>query len=546
MRRSRFHAIAGFISALVLIGCASSGSSTEKGGLVPFGPAGMTKDAAEPTRRALIIGIDEFEDERFPKLDYPTKDAQGLAAAIQGFSDVTVLTGRESTRRSRVLAALSALVDRARNRDDTVLVYFSTHGSLDRRPGEDLERYIITADSRLDLVASTAIAVSDVMAVLNRTQGRRVVLILATCHSGTGKSQLPDQLASALRGLKSPPVAPIHVVSEASFVLSAAAFGEAAREDERLGHDVYTHFLLEALRDGDRDQDGAVTVTEAHDFARERTYHFTGGRQRPSAESIILGVDPIVLAGKRARVARPTIYSYAASAEGLELSIDGSPKGTLPGGVAVEPGERVLELRRVSDGDLVYRGTIALAPGERTDLSALLPKPPEYVLSLGPTLFMPTSSTVRESYFPASFGLQLALRSRHLAIQHLVLEATFGWVYSSGDALDANEGLPFTLSAIRPGARAGIGLDLLAPLSFEATAGAGVLYAWRSFDTPTFEASESLLGPWLSGRIGLAWSALDWLRVGAELEVGSFWGTLGTDSGAQPFLGATLAAGARF
>ena len=35
--------------------------------------------------------------------------------------------------------------------------------------------------------------------------------------------------------------------SEAVVVLSAAAFGEPAREDEALGHDVYTYFLLEAL-----------------------------------------------------------------------------------------------------------------------------------------------------------------------------------------------------------------------------------------------------------------------------------------------------------
>lgn len=52
---------------------------------------------------------------------------------------------------------------------------------------------------------------------------------------------------------------------------------------------------LEALSAGDRDGDGAVTISEAHDYPRERAWQFTQGQQRPAAESTILGLDPIVL-----------------------------------------------------------------------------------------------------------------------------------------------------------------------------------------------------------------------------------------------------------
>ncbi|MEI8351089.1 MAG: TonB-dependent receptor, partial [bacterium] len=51
-------------------------------------------------------------------------------------------------------------------------------------------------------------------------------------------------------------------------VLSASAFGETAREDDRLQGDVYTHFLIEGIKSGDLDGDGAVTLTEADDYAR--------------------------------------------------------------------------------------------------------------------------------------------------------------------------------------------------------------------------------------------------------------------------------------
>src|SRR6267142_1338859 len=95
---------------------------------------------------------------------------------------------------------------------------------------------------------------------------------------------------------------PLEQVSEAVIVLTAAAFGESAREDEALAHDVYTHFLLRALDEGDRDGDGAVTASEAHDYAREQTYTYTGGQQRPTAEADIVGRDPIVLRGRAERV----------------------------------------------------------------------------------------------------------------------------------------------------------------------------------------------------------------------------------------------------
>ena len=105
-------------------------------------------------------------------------------------------------------------------------------------------------------------------------------------------------------------VRPIEEVSRASVVLAASDWGETAREDAKLENDIYTHFFVEALRIGaDRNGDGAVTVSEAHDYARRMTYEYTNGRQRPSAETAEVGADPIVLVGRvlrrRAEPARP-------------------------------------------------------------------------------------------------------------------------------------------------------------------------------------------------------------------------------------------------
>jgi hypothetical protein len=161
-------------------------------------------------------------------------------------------------------------------------------------------------------------------------------------------------------------------VSRASVLLAASDWGEAAREDEKLGHDIYTHFLVEALRiPADRNGDGAVTVSEAHDYARRLTYEFTGGRQRPSAETSEVGADPIVLVGKVTRAGRPELYSYAAALDGFELLIDGRPLAELPGGVAVDPGRHRVQLTK-GGGAPLFDDRVSLDAGQRIDLQELV------------------------------------------------------------------------------------------------------------------------------------------------------------------------------
>jgi hypothetical protein len=155
-------------------------------------------------------------------------------------------------------------------------------------------------------------------------------------------------------------------------VLAASDWGETAREDEQLGHDVYTHFLVEALRLGaDRNGDGAVTASEAHDYARRMTYQFTGGRQRPSAESTEVGVDPIVLVGKVVRAGKPELYSYAPVLDGFEILVDGKPLAELPGGVAVDPGRHRVQVAK-GGGPALYDGRVDLDPGQRVDMQDLV------------------------------------------------------------------------------------------------------------------------------------------------------------------------------
>jgi hypothetical protein len=372
-RPCRIAALAGVVAALA---CAAP-AQREKGRLVISDVARERLEAAgAPRRLALLVGIQRFDDPAWRPLRYPEADAEALAAvlrdrALGAFDEVKVLAGGAS--RDELRAALRALADRDRDERDTVVVYVSSHGTLARDAAGALRRYVVARDTRLEDAAATGLAMDELKAEFDRLRSRRKVLVLATCHSGSGKSLLPDGVQRELAGTKGGFfVRPIEEVSRASLVLAASDWGETAREADELGNDIYTHFLVEALRSGaDRNGDGAVTASEAHDYARRRTYAYTGGRQRPSAEASVVGVDPIVLVGKVARDGKPELYSYAAGLDGFTVKVDGRPLAELPGGVAVDAGRLRVQVAK-GDGPELVDETLRLRAGDRLDVATLL------------------------------------------------------------------------------------------------------------------------------------------------------------------------------
>jgi hypothetical protein len=509
-----------FVAVFALAACASS-SGLKGRPLSAFAPAGITDVPAQ--RHALLVGIDHFEDERFNELRFAAADARALAIALSEFDDVRELIRPEQTRRAAILEALDELERRIRSPRDTVLLYFSTHGSLAQRPGGELERELVIGDTRLDLLRETGLSVDDLIHRAERLPSRRVAVVLATCHAGRGKSQISDALAQALAARKAP--APkLEDVSEAVVVLSAAAFGEAAREDETLGHDVYTYFLLEALSAGDRDGDGAVTISEAHDYARERTWKFTQGQQRPASESTILGVDPIVLHGQRQRDGLPVIYSYAHSSEGIAVRVAGQQKGVLPGGFAVSPGKYRLELYDSGTGELIYASTIELNRGDRVELSRLIPPGPRLEIGLGGGVFVPLSRGARDALSVAPM-LGLRVRGRNWPAAPLASELTVSLFGNAGTTATSDHPLPYQLLGVHLQLGLGWMFELSRVLSLEPQLRVGNIWLSRRF-SGTVSSDETLRALTLSPAVELAAAASDSFRIALRFEVSLFYGRL--------------------
>lgn len=363
---------------LLASGCAGSFDGLKGSPQGLHGAQETIAAAFRPRRIAMMIGIDAFQDRRWPSLKYAAKDAQDLAAVLKDptigrFDDVSLLTAPAETTRERILAAVDELASKNLSPDDTILFFISSHGTLERAADGQIHQYVVTQDTVMKDVPNTALDLSTLKTAFNMLKSQKKVLVLAFCHSGQGKSQLNDTMQSALSALKGPFfVKPIETVSEATIVLTASSWGETAREDRTLENDIYTHFLVEAIRGKDRNGDGAVTVTEAHDYAKERTYYFTKGEQRPSMESVILGADPIILSGEVTHTGKPVLYDYSSRYQDLDVVVDGQNKGTLPSGIAVEPGVHRVVLTPKDSTEPIFDERVRVRAGQELSIPLLL------------------------------------------------------------------------------------------------------------------------------------------------------------------------------
>ncbi|HEY7724649.1 MAG TPA: caspase family protein [Anaeromyxobacteraceae bacterium] len=527
-QRARPSTLAG---ALALAGLSCASLPLEKGRLVPAEVAREKLDAAyAPRRLALLVGIDRFDDAAWKQLRYPEKDAADLAAVLRdpargAFDDVEVLGGgptRESLR-----AALGRLAARNRDERDTVVIYLSSHGTLARDGRGDLRRYLVARDTRLADVAGTALSMDELKGEFERLRSRRRVLVLAACHSGGGKSLLPADVQLELEGVKSGFfVRPIEEVSRASVVLAASDWGETAREDERLGNDVYTHFLVEAMREAhDRNGDGAVTASEAHDYARRRTYEFSGGRQRPSAETAEVGADPIVLVGRVERRGKPELYSYAARLDGFTLRVDGRPLAEFPGGAAVEAGRRRVEVAK-GGGPALVDERLLLGPGERLDVERLLERAHgvwEVAPRAGGMGFLDAGS--RSSVLPPTWAGGVALVRRDWPAPRLALRLDLLGSAGAATLRQAGQTARYDYSAWTAGAAIPYRFPVGGALSILAGPRLSAVWLHRRFHID-LAAPESywtltpgLLGglSWESGRVTAGVEAhVDWMFVNVD------------------------------
>jgi len=131
--------------------------------------------------RALIIGINDYKDEKIPDLQTAVSDAKDMADLLikrYGFQ-VNLLLDQEATKEA-IYRALRNLASSTKS-DDSVLIYYAGHGDLDRTYNDGW--WIpVDAESGNPVTYLDNIQVQKSMRNMN---ARHVLLISDSCYSGT-------------------------------------------------------------------------------------------------------------------------------------------------------------------------------------------------------------------------------------------------------------------------------------------------------------------------------------------------------------------------
>lgn len=258
---------------------------------------------------ALLIGVGSFADPALPALSYSAKDARDLRAVLVdpehgrfASENVYLLTDAEATR-ERILAALDAIMKRARE-EDLVLLFASTHG-LPTREGAGLGGigYIATHDIAPDRPWERGLEFQDLSQALARMPARRRIAFLDTCYSGSlasrGEGSKDLLLESPGLSVSDEDLARL-TSSEGTFMVMSSEEQQVSWESDALRNGFFTYFLIEALRQGPEPPDLDRVFRHLQRQVADRVAAEKNARQIPrifpedgDLESFRIGVEPL-------------------------------------------------------------------------------------------------------------------------------------------------------------------------------------------------------------------------------------------------------------
>jgi hypothetical protein len=324
--------------------------------LAALAPAARAADDPDrPVRVAVLVGANGAAPGRQPLL-YSHRDVDRMAdvlRAVGGFQAANVFVLKDPSPKG-LMGALTAAVTRLQDHPQSLLYfYYSGH-----------------ADDQSLYPGGQATPLAPVRALIDEARVAVKVGVVDACRGGSwtrAKGLVPDE-PFAVRW-------PVSLGTEGSVLIASSSGRESAHESDRLQGSFFTYHFTGGLRGAaDRNANGEITMTEAFEYAKERTIRDTlrlaSETQHPSYAVNLRGRRDLVLA----QVAdSPSTLSLSQQEGPLELihAESGLQLLELPAGprkvkLAVPPGTYLVR-KRLPDGNLVRE--IKVKPGGLNELS---------------------------------------------------------------------------------------------------------------------------------------------------------------------------------
>ncbi len=217
---------------------------------------------------ALLVGVNKYFKAGFTKLDYPEADVEAVAAELKrlGFQ-ITILKGSSSGKDQATLENIertaNALV-KPLGGDDLMLVMLSGHGQqiavpdlADPKKQKEDGFYCPyeAVPSKPDTLFSISHLTDDILAP---NVGKKLILIDA-CRD------VPKDPGRGAKGIQGKVIS----LPENTAILFGCRAGQQSYENEKLGHGLFTHCLLEGLQ-GKATREGRLTWTNLAGYVEDR------------------------------------------------------------------------------------------------------------------------------------------------------------------------------------------------------------------------------------------------------------------------------------
>ncbi|MFE1747417.1 caspase family protein [Coleofasciculus sp. H7-2] len=237
----------------------------------------------------LLVGVNQYRDERLPSLRYSAVDCQGLADALagatQGFPQKEVRIHHDFAAQLPQLASVRTSLQQiaaAAKPQDTILFYFSGHGMLEPSRGgvsaSGQQAVLCLADTQKDNLLGTGLSLQELLQGLGNSLAHQQLVWLDACHSGG--MTLWGARGEQAESLPNPTPQLVEVLrqraqkSKGFYALLSCDQAQQSWEFPELGHGVFTYYLMRGLQGEAADAQGVIEADGLYRYVYYQTLQY--------------------------------------------------------------------------------------------------------------------------------------------------------------------------------------------------------------------------------------------------------------------------------
>lgn len=240
----------------------------------------------------LLVGVNHYQAEALPSLQYPAPDCQGLAQALteatQAFPSKELCIYHDFAGQPPTLMAVRKRLQEiaaAAQSQDTVLIYFSGHGVFDAQTQQVV---LCLSDTQKDQLATSGLPLQELLQVLSESLARQQLIWLDACHSGGLSLRGTSGKSANSRGAESKVVAAVPnptpqlvevlrqraAQGQGFYALLSCDQSQRSWEFPELGHGVFTYYLMRGLRGEAADGQGIIDADGLYKYVYHQTLRY--------------------------------------------------------------------------------------------------------------------------------------------------------------------------------------------------------------------------------------------------------------------------------